>query len=306
MIPPEEAREEPSRGARLPEPRHAVGFFLLLIAATFALLMLVAMLLVALGVDADFKSQPVNALLIAVQALVMIAVALGFLRWGRFHIRATLSLRSAPWPAYVWGALGLIALGEIMGQFAALLLQAAPEFASEGLAELVRLSRYTNPWSFGIYALAISLGPGLSEELAFRGVILAGFRSRWGSATAVTLSAIAFALIHLDLLHALLAFPAGLWLGALVIKTGSLYPAVVAHAVNNLWSTVEAAAWQAARPGIDPLEIVLSSAYPPIVTVAAAIVLLVAVYVLRGLTPSPAPAASHDASATREGPERFP
>lgn len=306
MVPSEEAQEEASRGARLPQPRHAIGFFLLLIAATFALVMLAAMLLMALGVDAGFKSQPASALLIAVQALVMIAVALWFLRRGRFPIRATLGLRPAPRPAYLWGPLGLIALGEVMGQLAALLLQAAPELASEGLADLVRLSHYTNPWSFGIYALAISLGPGLSEELAFRGVILAGFRSRWGSAAAVTLSAVAFALYHLDPLHALLAFPAGLWLGALVVRTGSLYPAVVAHAVNNLWSTVEAAAWQAARPGIDPLEIVLSSAYPPIVTVAAAIVLLVAVYVLRGLTPSPAPAASRDASATRGGPERFP
>lgn len=278
---PDETKEE----IRLPQPRHAVGFFLLLIASFFAAIFLLVFLLESLGIELDFSSQVVNAFLTVVQALVTFGVIWIFLQWGRFSTKGTLSLQPAPRSAYVWGPVGMIALGVVTAQMGALLVRAFPELASENLAELVRLSRFTDVFSFVLYALAISLGPGISEELAFRGVMLAGFRARYSPTTAITLSALLFALMHLDTLHILLTFPAGLWLGFLVVRTRSIYPAIASHALNNLWSTLEAAYWQAVQPGIDPMEIVLGL-YPWAVVLIALGMLLIALWGLQGLTPS--------------------
>ncbi len=292
------ARVQGGQRAPEPRPRHAVGFFLILIFVPFTAMFLITSGLETLGIEPDLDSQPVSALLIVVQALVILGVVWSFLWEKGFDPVRTLRLRPAPrFTAYVWGVVGLIALGVITAQLGALLVRAVPALASESLAELVRLARFTDPISFVAYALAVSLGPGISEEVAFRGVVLSGFRSRYSPATAVGVSALLFALMHLDPLHALLAFPAGLWLGFLVVRTGSLYPAVAAHALNNLWSTLEAAYWQAARPGLDPLEVVLGL-YPWPVVLMALGALLVA---LRGLLNLEPVNASANAKAKANG-----
>lgn len=276
---------------RLPQPRHAVGLFFFLILVLLLSSFVLVFLSELLGIPLEADSQVTNGLLIAFQAMVSVGAALAFAGLGRFPYREAFHLRPAPRAAYLWGPMGMIALGVVVAQLGALLLRIVPELASENLQELIRLSRFSSLGSFLVYALAVSIGPGVSEELAFRGLILAGFRSRYSPAAAVTLSALLFALTHIDPLHVLLTFPAGLWLGWLVVRTGSLYPAIAAHTLNNLWSTVEAAYWQAARPGVDPIDVVMGL-YPWPVVLLAGGVLLLAIHrlqSLRGPEGSPAP-----------------
>jgi membrane protease YdiL (CAAX protease family) len=89
-----------------------------------------------------------------------------------------------------------------------------------------------------------SLGP-LVEELLFRGVLLCALMQRWRVGQAVAISSLAFALVHLpglqwqwyalpDLLLLALA------LGWLRLRSGSIWPSVLAHGVNNLLAV---AAW---------------------------------------------------------------
>ena len=86
--------------------------------------------------------------------------------------------------------------------------------------------------------VVVSVGP-LVEELLFRGVLLSALLQRWHVGCAVTLTSLAFALIHLPgLQYQWYALP-GLALLALVLawlrlRSGSIWPAVVAHGVNNL------------------------------------------------------------------------
>ena len=266
---------------RLPGPRHAVGFFFFLILVTLLAFLVLGIVLGALDIPLDTDSQMGSALLIGIQALINLGAALLFASLGRFPYREVFRLRPAPGEAYLWGPVGMIALGVVVAQLAALLLRAVPELASENLQEMVRLSRYTSLGSFLVYALVISVGPGISEELAFRGLILSGFASRYSAPAAMALSAVLFALMHVDPLHILATFPAGLWLGWLVLRTGSLYPAVVAHALNNLWSTLEAA-YRQVEPGVEPSD-VLMELYPWPAVLLAAGVLLLAIHRLRGL-----------------------
>ena len=66
-----------------------------------------------------------------------------------------------------------------------------------------------------------------------RGVLLPSLAARLAPAAAVTLTAAAFALIHFDPIRLLFTFVLGLVLGALRLRTGSLWPPVTVHLTLN-------------------------------------------------------------------------
>jgi len=270
---------------RIPKVRHAVAFYLSMFVVMFFGLLLTAGLLLRLGLEAG--SQLFVAITTFIQALLMIWLVRIFVGYGRFDAALTLSLRPCSLNSCLWAAAGLIALGLIVGPLISYLTRLFPALASESLAGFVRLSRWDEPLIYALFAAAISLGPGVSEELAFRGFFLSGLRSSLRPLQAIALTAIAFSLFHLDPLHILLAFPAGLWLGYVVMRTGSIYPAIAAHTLNNLWATLEAGFWQALRPEIQAEEIILSTVYGPLSIVIALLVFAGAYYALKRLTPDP-------------------
>ena len=90
--------------------------------------------------------------------------------------------------------------------------------------------------------LVVTLGP-LVEELLFRGVLLSSVARRVGSGWAIVLTAAIFACVHLpDLSFLWYALPnlalLGLVLGWLRVQSGSIWPAVLAHGMNNLLAVV--------------------------------------------------------------------
>ena len=81
--------------------------------------------------------------------------------------------------------------------------------------------------------VVIALLPALCEELVMRGVLLPSLATRIAPAGAVTLTAAAFALIHFDPIRLLFTFVLGWVLGALRLRTGSLWPPVTVHLTLN-------------------------------------------------------------------------
>src|SRR5262249_56428048 len=71
------------------------------------------------------------------------------------------------------------------------------------------------------------------EELIFRGLLYGWLAGRWGGTVAWIVSSLAFAAAHVELAHVLLVLPLGLWFGWLRRRTGSLWPSLVAHMMNN-------------------------------------------------------------------------
>ncbi len=270
---------------RLPGVRHALGFFFLLVAA-----FLVAGILLFLGFELlgiriqDIDPQVRVVFEVVIQSLLTIGVIWFFLQLGSFHARATLSLRPCRLSIYVWAVTASLSLGIVVSQLVTYLIQSAPSLLSQDLLEMFQLSRLGDPWIYVLYALAVSLGPGLTEELAFRGFILRGLSARLSPIGSVTLTALLFALLHMDPLWILSVIPFGLFAGYLVVRSGSLYPAIAAHAVNNLWSTVEGSLMQAYNPGMDLRELVIHWTYSPAVVLVAAILFIVGIYALHHLT----------------------
>ena len=81
--------------------------------------------------------------------------------------------------------------------------------------------------------IAAAVLPAIAEELVFRGVLARGLARRLGPWLAIVLSAIAFALFHLQLVQLLPIFVIGLGLGVIAVRADSALPSMLAHALNN-------------------------------------------------------------------------
>jgi membrane protease YdiL (CAAX protease family) len=79
----------------------------------------------------------------------------------------------------------------------------------------------------------LALLPAVCEELVFRGVLARGVRPAAGRAIAIGASAIAFGAYHLQLSRLVPLSLFGALLAALAIASDSIWPAVVAHFLNN-------------------------------------------------------------------------
>lgn len=89
----------------------------------------------------------------------------------------------------------------------------------------------------GIYLLRTALVPALVEEFALRGVVLQGLR-KYGDWFAILISAVMFGLMHGNMTQLPFALIAGVALGYCFVVTGSLWPNVVIHCMNNLTAVV--------------------------------------------------------------------
>jgi membrane protease YdiL (CAAX protease family) len=99
------------------------------------------------------------------------------------------------------------------------------------------LSSADLPLNISTLPIFIMIGaflPGIIEELLFRGVMQGAMEKQGGRVSAILFPALAFAAFHADPLFILAPFLAGLLLGFLRKKTGSIYPAVLAHISMNM------------------------------------------------------------------------
>lgn len=79
----------------------------------------------------------------------------------------------------------------------------------------------------------IALVPALCEEALFRGLIYKFIKSEKGIITGLLVSGILFGFFHIRLTQVVPLATIGVFLAWLVYKSGSIYPAIVAHFVNN-------------------------------------------------------------------------
>lgn len=78
----------------------------------------------------------------------------------------------------------------------------------------------------------------IAEEVFFRGVFYTWLRRRWGPVVGIIVSALLFGALHLNPVWIAFAFILGIILALLYELSGSLWPAIGLHAVNNMMSVV--------------------------------------------------------------------
>lgn len=76
------------------------------------------------------------------------------------------------------------------------------------------------------------------EEILLRGIVLDGFLKQYSPTKAIVWSAVLFGVMHLVPVQVVNAFVLGLVLGWLYYRTGSLWPGICLHFVNNALSSL--------------------------------------------------------------------
>jgi membrane protease YdiL (CAAX protease family) len=94
-----------------------------------------------------------------------------------------------------------------------------------------------NPMTVILMVIGLSVVPAFVEEFAFRGVVL-GLLRRFGDGFAIVASAFLFGVLHGNLIQAPFALIVGIILGFLVVKTNSIWPAVLLHFINNCYAVL--------------------------------------------------------------------
>ncbi|WP_283610058.1 CPBP family intramembrane glutamic endopeptidase [Faecalispora anaeroviscerum] len=155
-----------------------------------------------------------------------------FFYWGIRHISPVRALRFEPVrPATVfWMVLfgvGICTTANIPSNMVVTF------FKSMGYSGKVPdLPLNEDPFVQALFFVTLAIIPPITEELIFRGAILSGLR-QFGDAAAIFGSAFLFALYHGNFAQMVFAFPCGLVLAFVVIKTGNLWVSILIHFINN-------------------------------------------------------------------------
>ncbi|MBI5547270.1 MAG: CPBP family intramembrane metalloprotease [Deltaproteobacteria bacterium] len=131
---------------------------------------------------------------------------------------------------FLAGAANFLVAGALQAGARALLPQElAKRFDSTALFEGLERPE------LAVLLTAVAVVAPLCEELAFRGFIQPVLRARHRrSFSAVFLTAVLFSALHLDPVGMVARVELGIVFGLLAVWTGSLWPAIAAHAANNL------------------------------------------------------------------------
>lgn len=79
----------------------------------------------------------------------------------------------------------------------------------------------------------VGIVPAVCEEILYRGYVMRSFERSWGIWPAIIISGILFGLYHVQLTNLLPLSAIGILLAYLTWVSRSLYPAMVAHLINN-------------------------------------------------------------------------
>ena len=150
--------------------------------------------------------------------------------------RRSLRLVRGNWP--MWGWIAAAAATPLIGTLTSMVMGPFIE-ESASLEAMSNAFRHHAQSGFLIpLLLIIGVTPSICEEILFRGFLQPRLTRLMPPSAGVFLASLAFAAMHVDPIHVLGVVPLGLWLGFLSYKSGSLFPAMLGHLVNNLLSVV--------------------------------------------------------------------
>lgn len=170
--------------------------------------------------------------------LVLLAPTLLLARRLKLRIRAAFAL-SLPKPRYVVAAVLLgssffVLVAALAGLLEPWLPQPSKELTDRMVSDLARFfPTPTNALEYGALLFVGAISPAICEELLFRGFILSSLRSRVSDAVAVLLTAALFAVFHLSIYRLFGTALLGVVMGMLVVRSGSIVPAMIFHGLNN-------------------------------------------------------------------------
>lgn len=209
-------------------------------------------------------SPEVVSVQVAITSTALTALAITIPRLFQVQAFSWLHLQKPGAKLVAAALIGVIGVGFLVDEAVFWLHSLSPSlFDDSGLDSFNRIFASAHPLSFVALTIVVSLGPGIGEEFFFRGFVLRAFLSDWPPWCALLASSFLFGIMHIDPLQSTGAGLIGLFLGFVVIRSGSIWPGVVAHALNNLTCALFA------RYGAEDTNHVWNHGHPPVVLFVA-------------------------------------
>ena len=184
----------------------------------------VSMLVQGVWVLVMGKEAAMNATGMIIMMAVFSVLTMVIFQWAKWSVVSRHWVRTRPWFVLFWCVMA--ALGALVPS--AWLQEQMPMLPNIVEAEFEMIMQ--NRWGY----LVVGLLAPLVEEMVFRGAILRSLL-RWKENpwVGIVISALLFALIHMNPAQMPHAFLIGLLLGWMYYRTDSIVPGVVYHWVNN-------------------------------------------------------------------------
>jgi uncharacterized protein len=224
--PPPERPELPAgAGPRWPAWYAGVGFLVALILT----LVVVGIVAAATGASTTDVTPTFTVVATFLQGVIFIGTAVLFASFTGKPRPEHFGLRRTPfWPTVGWAAVGLVSFYVLAGLYTAIVQSVAQDLgADQGTLGMIAAG-----------FMIICVAP-VAEEFFFRGFFYRALRSRYSVLGAALIDGLLFGAIHWDFSTAdgLLIIPPLAALGFIFClvyeRTGSLYPVIALHALNN-------------------------------------------------------------------------
>ena len=103
--------------------------------------------------------------------------------------------------------------------------------------EVITMFEDASDTSLALLAFSVAILTPFAEELLFRGFILGMLLKRYSDTQSIVISSLIFAIAH-EPIAMVLAFGGGLLYGWVRVRTGSILPSMIAHAIWNGFITI--------------------------------------------------------------------
>lgn len=168
--------------------------------------------------------------------LILLLVPLALVLYTKKDIRLTYGFAGTNAAGFLGGALLISGLYPVNIVLAGWLTRLFPESAGHVETAFSGILG-DNVWEA---FLVIALAPAVCEEMLFRGLILHSLKARYKAVWAIAVTAALFGAYHMSLVKFIPTGLLGLALCYVVWRTGSIYPAMLMHFLNNACSVIAA------------------------------------------------------------------
>ena len=231
-----------------PDLKQSIWLLVLLILIVVSLAILVSIIGVIIDESLDENTSLTN--LVSLVSFILILCYVSHRTGRTWKDMLPLAIRSIDYDWRMWISVGLsiFGLGVVLSELdnAVITLLPMPEVFQDIFQIMVGKKTSYLSALFG----AVVIAP-LGEEIVHRGIILKGLLAHGSQNRAIIWSAILFGLMHLNPWQFPIAFIVGIVFAWWVIQTGSLWPAILGHALHNL---IAVTFWHFDIPGFPVLE----------------------------------------------------
>lgn len=213
-----------------PEPLEA----LLLLLITFGTVLVGGFLIIILIMDPQSVAGASKAVLI-IGAIPMLLIPVIYSKLRGYNLTELFRLRPVSWEVVLYSFLIGITIpvvGDEIDRIVQIFITIPPEFLKNLTAGL----HAESAWDWILLILGAVLIAAASEELMFRGFFQVTLEKKGDITRAVLIASFTWAITHLNIYWMIQIFIMGVIIGFLAWRTGSIIPAILVHAINNMLS----------------------------------------------------------------------